>query len=450
MRTLLKASLVATCFALLMVAPVSGDEGFRGRLRRIESEFAPRYMKLAKGAKRHRYPDLVAKYAGLVEALDPGNDDLIDFDPTVKRPAGKSQQKRRKKLEASFVAIRRDEARARLELALWCDREALDEESVHQAAAALALVPGTVSFNADGVITSDLLGTLPKSLSLSIFEEYEVFGGCLVPLDSLPESIPWQRGWRLKTDHFDIATNVSGELSRTLGRALEAAREIYREETGYEVRVRITVFVPNTRRDYISMWIARERPRPAPTNRGKCYRDFCGVDGSQSTRQVVSVAIHEVAHGYLNLGLEAGTGRKGATMPPWFHEGLATYCAGYGKDSLSWRRGEVNPDFGRDAPLQHFAKMARDGRVMALDEFLTAEEFGADFYYQACAFFWFFHETKDAELKKRFARAATAMKKACLGEDRAERGREIFLETIGMEPAELQRAFLAWAKGADS
>jgi len=30
-----------------------------------------------------------------------------------------------------------------------------------------------------------------------------------------------------------------------------------------------------------------------------------------------------------------------------------------------------------------------------------------DFHYQACAFFWFFHETKDEALRKRFAGAVS-------------------------------------------
>ena len=81
-------------------------------------------------------------------------------------------------------------------------------------------------------LSSEDLGALPKSLSLSIYTTHDVFGGALVPLDSIPETIAWKDGWRLATEHSDISTNVSGDLCRTLGRALEAAREIFLREIG--------------------------------------------------------------------------------------------------------------------------------------------------------------------------------------------------------------------------
>jgi len=298
---------------------------------------------------------------------------------------------------------------------------------VDQFCAACALVPGTFSFDEQGVITSSLLGAVSKSLSLTILEDWEVFRGSVVSRKDLPESVPWKDAWRIETKHFAIVTNVSGDLCRTLGRALEAAREIYREETGYDVAARITVHVPATRKKYVGLWLEQNRPAPEPTNLGKCYRDYCAVDGSKPTREVISVALHEVAHGYLNLGLEAESGRRGTTMPPWYHEGLATYCAGYGKDSLSWRRGVVLPEIAKAAPLGAFREIVTKGEAIPLEKFLGAEPGGTAYYLQACAFFWFFHDTEDADLRARFADAVKALRKARLTEDRIERGREIFL-----------------------
>jgi hypothetical protein len=81
-----------------------------------------------------------------------------------------------------------------------------------------------------------------------------------------------------------------------------------------------------------------------------------------------------------------------------------------------------------------------------MEKFLNVAEGNSTFYFQACAFFWFFDETEDAELKAAFARAVEAMNDAALGEDRVVRGNEIFLREIGIPLEELEAKFHAWVK----
>jgi len=434
---------------LLLCGPTVADEDeIRERRRKIEVKFAASYMKIAKEAKRNRGLDLCERAFARVETLDPGNDDAIEFEPTVKGKPSKPQRRKLGKLEKQFGDLRLKEAKQRLDLALWLDGEVLIEESIAEAREALTLAPGPISFNEEGVLSTPKLGRLPCSLSISVLDEHEVVAGDLVPVDQIPEALPWSKGWTLKTKHFLIKTNVSGRLCRTVGRALEAAREIYAEETGFKVKRRISVYILRTRKAYEDYWVKLGKDKPHPGNVGRCYQDHCAIDGTRPTREVVSTAIHEVAHGYFNLGHRSVTGEDGVNMPPWFAEGLATYCAGYGKDSLSFDSGVVLPRVGRDGPLKRFQTLTRLGQARSLEDFMHHEKGDSLFYYQACAFYWFFKETEDQNLKTLYHRAVKEMVDAALdGDERTAGGTAIFRRVMGGDLSELEEEFFAWVRG---
>jgi hypothetical protein len=439
--------LIAIAVLLLLTTAASGaDEDYAGRRGGLEQEFAPRYMDIAEHAKRYHARELTERAYRRAEALAPGLDAVITFDPEVEGRPRHLDARRVEKLAAELADLESREAKAHLALARWCNDEALLDESVREAVAALTLAPGPVAFDEEGVLREPLLGRLPLDLSLSVLDEHEVYAGRLVPREAVPGRIPWGKGWSLSTRHYDLKSNVSGRLVRVVGRALEAARAIYSEMTGFDVKRRITVYVVANRKQYERLWAGLGKEAPAADNVGKCYRDFCGVDGSHPEREVVSVAIHEVAHGYLNLGLEALTGTRGATMPTWYHEGLATYCAGYGPDSLSFDRGVVRPGIAKERPLARFRQLLAAGEARPLKEFLKIEEGDSAFYYQAFAFFWFWYEVEDPELKAGFRRAVAAMEKAALGKDRNARGYEIFVREIGVPLPKIQEGFFAWAR----
>lgn len=446
---MVRSSLVIPLLVLLVAGPALGwdNEAYRKRRRVIEVEFAKRYIWIAIRAKRSKAADLTRETFLRAEDLDPGNDDVIVFDPEVTGRVKKLSMRRVAQLREKFVAARREEAKERLELARWCADEALPAESAAEARIALDLTGGPVTFDREGVLRDPVLGEIPKSLSLQILEEHEVFDGRLVPLDEVPDEIPWKDAWELTTEHYAVRTNVSGYLCREAARALEAARVIYADETGLDVEARITVYIMATRGEYEALWKKLDRPAPDEMNIGKCYRDFCGVDGSKSKTQVLSTAIHEVAHGYLNLGIEALAGERGVTMPVWYHEGLATFCAGYGPDSLSYDSGVVIPRLARDIPLARFREMVADGEAMPLADFLAAEAGDGDFYHQAFAFYWFLRST---DLEDPFDRAARKLYRAKLHEDRTTRGNELFLRAIGLSVEKLESRFLAWVKSDHS
>jgi hypothetical protein len=436
--------------AVLAVMLLSGlapaeDEEIRQRRRKIEVRFASEYIKVAKEARRNRGEDLTRRAYVRAEDLDPGNDDVIDFSLEVKSNPSKPQRRKLEKLERKFAELMTAEAQARLELARWLDDMVFVEESVEETALALRLAPGPVSFDEQGVLSEPKLGNLPTSLSISVFDQYEVVAGKLVKVSDIPEVVPWSEGWKLTTEHFQIETNVSGRLCRTVGRALEAAREIYAEETGFDVTKRISVYILRTRKAYEGYWEKLGREKPHPTNKGKCLGDHCAIDGTQSKEQVISTAIHEVAHGYFNLGHEQATGKEHVAMPTWYAEGLATYCAGYGKGSLSFDRGVVLPRIARDAPLARFQTLVRLHEVRDIEELMRWERGDSLFYYQACAFYWFFKETPDESLKALYRGAVKAMVDAGLtADDHVERGASIFRERMGGDLAMVQEAFLAW------
>ncbi len=434
---------------LILCGPTVADEDqIRERRRQIEVKFAAGYMKIAKEAKRNRGLDLCERAFARAEALDPGNDDAIEFEPTVKGRPSRPQRRKLGKLEKRFSDLCLKEAKQRLDLALWLDEEVMIEESVAEAREALTLAPGPISFNEEGVLSTPKLGRLPDSLSISVLDENEVVAGALIPVDQVPEALPWSKGWTLETKHFLIKTNVSGRLCRTVGRALEAAREIYEEETGFEVEERISVYILRTRKAYEDYWVKLGKDKPGPGNVGRCFRDHCAIDGTRPTREVVSTAIHEVAHGYFNLGHMKVTGRDGVNMPPWFAEGLATYCAGYGKDSLSFDRGVVLPRVGRDGPLKRFQTLLKLGQARDLEDFMHHEEGDSLFYYQACAFYWFFKETGNRNLKTLYRRAVKEMVDAALdGDERVTGGTAIFRRVMGGDLSAVQEEFFAWVRG---
>lgn len=434
---------------LILCGPAIADEDeIRDRRRQIEVKFAASYMKIAKEAKRNCGLELCERAFARVEALDPGNDDSIEFEPTVKGKASKPQRRKLEKLEKQFTDLRLKEARQRLELALWLDEEVEIEESLAEAREALNLAPGPIRFDEEGVLSTPKLGRLPCALSISLLDENEVVDGSLIPVDQVPEALPWSRGWTLKTKHFLIKTNVSGRICRTVGRALEAAREIYEEETGFKVEQPISIYILRTRQAYEDYWVKLGHEKPHPGNTGRCYRDHCAIDGTRSTLEIVSTAIHEVAHGYFNLGHMQTTGQDGVNMPPWFAEGLATYCAGYGKDSLSFDRGVVLPRAGRDGPLKRFQTLLKLGQARDLEDFMHHEEGDSLFYYQACAFYWFFKETKDRDLQALYHRAVKEMVDAALdGDERVTGGTAIFRRAMGGDLSELQEEFFAWVRG---
>lgn len=436
------------CALLLLVLGSAGVGGeVRDRRREIEREFAPRYMDVAEAAKKHRGAALVREAFARAEELAPGDERVIAFDPAVDGTPRSYDRRRLAALEADFRETKTDEARARFALALWCDEEAWIDASVEEAARALRLAPGPVAFDVAGTLSEPVLGELPLALSLSVLDAFEVWQGKLVARPEMPDRIPWEKGFRLETAHFDVRTNVSGRICRLVARALEAAREIYADVTGLEVQKRITVWIVATRGQYVSLMTKLEGEPPAESNIGKCLRDFCGVDGSRSDDEIVGVAIHEVAHGYLNLGIEKRTGVEHTTMPPWYHEGFATYCAGYGKGSLSYDRGVVLPRIARDRPLAHFREMVLAGKSLPLRDFLDAEELDSEYYYQAMAFFWFLDEMEEGELRSAYRRAIAAMEKAGLdGKDRITRGNAIFEKEIGIPLEDLESRFLAWAR----
>ncbi len=447
MVRLVRCSAVLLALLLLVGSSLGEEEEIRQRRRKIEVRFAANYMKLAKEAKRNRGADLCARAFARVEALDPGNDDAIEFEPTAKGKPSKPQRRKLGKLEKQFADLRLKEARERLKFALWLDNDVWIEESVIEAHEALILSRGPISFDEEGTLSTPGLGRLPASLSLSVLDEYEVVAGRLVPEDEIPEALPWSKGWTLKTEHFLIKTNVSGRLCRTVGRALKAAREIYAEETGFKVKKPISVYILRTRKAYENYWVKLGREKPHPSNTGKCYGDHCAIDGTRSTREVVSTAIHEVAHGYFNLGHEKLTGKECASMPPWYAEGLATYCAGYGKGSLSFDRGVVLPKIARDRPLKRFQVLLKLGEARDLEDFMHHERGDSLFYYQAFAFYWFFKETENRDLKTLYRRAVKAMTTAALdGDERVTRGTAIFRREMGGDLAGLQEEFFAWVR----
>lgn len=436
---------------LLLAGPLFADEDeIRERRRKIEVRFARSYMKIAKEAKRNRGADLCARAFLRVEDLDPGNDDSIEFEPEVSGKPNKPQRRKLGKLEKQFADLCLKEARERLKLALWLDDEVWVEEAIDETRQALILAPGPISFNEEGVLSTPKLGRLPTSLSLSVLDEHEVVAGQLVPADEIPEALPWSKGWTLRTEHFLIKTNVSGRLCRTVGRALEAAREIYAEETGFKVEKPISVYILRTRKAYEDYWVKLGKEKPHPTNVGKCYRDHCAIDGTKPSREVVSTAIHEVAHGYFNLGHMKATGKDGVNMPPWFAEGLATYCAGYGKGSLSYDRGVVLPDIARDQPLMRFQQLLKLGEARGLEEFMHHERGDSLFYYQACALYWFFKETGDKDLRLLYRRAVKEMVDAGLDADeRVTKGTAIFRRVMGGDLSGVEEEFFAWVRGLE-
>ena len=193
MVRLVRCSAILVALLLLVGSSIAEDEEIRQRRRKIEVRFAANYMKLAKEAKRNRGADLCVRAFERVEALDPGNDDAITFEPTVKGKPNKPQRRKLGKLERQFAELRLKEARERLKFALWLDSDVWIEESVVEAHQALILSRGPISFDEEGTLSTPGLGRLPASLSLSVLDEYEVVAGRLVPEDEIPEALPWSK-----------------------------------------------------------------------------------------------------------------------------------------------------------------------------------------------------------------------------------------------------------------
>lgn len=438
-----------SAFLLLLLAlaltVLAGDE-VRDRRRVLELAFAPRYMEIAAEAKRAGCAEVVEKAYGRADFLDPGDDAVITFDPEIDFAPGAGHRRRWPALRRQLADLRLEEARARLGLAEWCDDECLVAEALAETLEALALDPGPLAFDEEGVLRSPGLGELPLALSLAVLVDHEVYRERLVRREDLPSKIRWSEGWTLDTAHFHLETNHSGQILRTVGRALEAAREVYAEETGFDVEEKITVYILAERSAYEAFLAKMGEEPPEDSNIGKCKRDLCAVDGSRPIREVVSVCIHEVAHGYFNLGHEALTGTRGVAMPTWYAEGLATYCAGYGKGSLSWNRGEVDPAIARDPPIRRFQELVRVGQAMPLGEFLMVAKGNSTFYYQAYAFYWFLRETRPEAFRKAVDRLA----REALTEKDVGNSAAIFVEELAVDPDELQQAFLAWVAAQET
>ncbi|MCU0726986.1 MAG: hypothetical protein MUE73_14535 [Planctomycetes bacterium] len=442
----MRASWVAPLLLLLLTAgearPAVPEE-VRVRRRAIEVKYAKLYMEIAKEARKVRDEDLVREVFTRAEELDPGNDAVLKFGEPNGNGKARPDTRRSELLKKRFASVRADEAKARLELARWCDDEAWAEESVEEAREALRLCPGPVCFDEEGVLTESTLGRLPRSLSISVLDGHEVFRGRLVPRSEVPSPLAWADGFSLRTEHFLIKTNVSGSLCRTMGRTLEAARVVYREETGFDVRAPITVFVVSTRSAYEEYHVKLGKEKPDRDNIGKCWRDFCVVDGSRSTEAVLSVAVHEVAHGYLNLGIEALTGKEGAGVPTWLTEGLATFCAGYGQGSNAVDNGVVDPEKARAPSLRRFQELIRVRETRPLAAFLPMDCCDSIFYYQAFAFWWFLRDGASEEIRAHWRRAYDRICRAGLTEGATPLGNRIFVEEMG-DLAGLDAAFYEW------
>lgn len=430
---------------LLLTAAVRADEAeYRMRRVGLDERFAAAYMEIAAGARKLRAADLAEEAFRIAEKLDPVNEAVMTFDPDVQGEPKKSSEKRIGMLREDFARTRVEEAKERIALALWCDEEALPEQAQVEACAALRTLPGPVSFDERGTLSTPRVGELPTSLSIAVLEEHDVYRGRLVPLADLPEKIAWEEGWLLETKHFLIQTNVSGKLCRRVGRVLESAREVYRRESGFDVAAKITVFIVAERKAYEELWVAMDRPRPKKSNEGKCVGDFCGVDGSKPEERILTTAIHEVAHGYYNLGHAAAVRKRPVEMPVWFKEGFATFCAGYGSGSLSWEDGIVLPEIAKEKPLARFKEMVEVRSYRHLGKFLEMGSEDSAFYLQAYAFYWFMKEVEDPDLRDRLRTGVAKMVGAAIGgEDAAGRLNEIFLGEIGDLDA-LERKFLDW------
>jgi hypothetical protein len=418
-------------------------EEVRVRRRAIEVKFAKLYMEVAKDARKARDEEAAGEAFARAGELDPGNRDVLKFEEGDGNGKAHPDARRAEQVKKRLAALHTEEAKARLELARWCDDEAWVDSSVEEAREALRLCPGPIGFDAEGVLSEPVLGQLPRSLSISVLDGHEVFKGRLVPRSEVPSPLAWADGWSLSTEHFLIRTNVSGRICRTMGRTLEAARVVYREETGFDVAARITVYVVATRSAYEEYHVKLGKEKPDRDNIGKCWRDFCVVDGSRSTEAVIAVAVHEVAHGYLNLGVEALSGKKDAGVPTWLTEGFATFCAGYGRDSNAVDAGVVDPRKARDPSLERFQELIRVRENRPLQEFLPMDSCDSIFYYQAFAFWWFLREGASEEVRARWRRAWDRICRAGLTEAPTALGNEIFIEEMGDLPG-LDAAFLEW------
>ncbi|RMG32972.1 MAG: DUF1570 domain-containing protein [Planctomycetota bacterium] len=155
----------------------------------------------------------------------------------------------------------------------------------------------------------------------------------------------------------------------------------------------------------------------------------------------ISTVVHEATH---QIAFNSGMHRRLADTPPWLVEGMAMY---FETPDLNSRNGWRT--IGRPNPwrLRPFLAAARRGRILPLEDFVTAQEVFADpqtaplAYAQAWALTYFLIKTARNDML-RYLR--TLSRYAPLIERSDEQKRKDFTAAFGTDFAALQRSFLAY------
>lgn len=249
----------------------------------------------------------------------------------------------------------------------------------------------------------------------------------------------WDHAWELTTAHYVIRTNHSERFAKTLSIAIEDAYQAFGKVLGPPPSsgkpMRLLAF--RTYEDYraycerTNNLAALNAAGFAPSEPGTA----CGYDKLKDEATLLETMVHEAAHLYFVQAYPA------ARPPSWLAEGMATYFEGFDVDAHAHLTFHHRPK----SRAAGFAQALADRRALKLDEMLasnagvlinTSADKALVFYAQSWALFYFLQQA-DPATKARFDELLVAV----------GRGSTPSLpKTLGLEPAALESAFLAYSR----
>ncbi|MBI4613962.1 MAG: FHA domain-containing protein, partial [Planctomycetes bacterium] len=255
----------------------------------------------------------------------------------------------------------------------------------------------------------------------------------------------WDNAWQLKTDHYDLRTNMTDDFVLELGDFLEESWKAYAKYFGGEFSDRLEIWGFRTYDD---------------------YRRYCEETGNQSHLQAGGFAESRNDRG---VGWNSGGGGKGLQstlmhegahlyyfnvfpphmMPSWYAEGEATQFEGYKWDpntkalTLDYiARGRL-PTLKSQILAGTAMKISDIVRGDALSSIQAGPAAGATFYASAWGLMYFIDHYPDPEFRKHAAEYKRKMDAGEYGFARgpAPPGEDPFEKAFGPDLEGLQKKF---------
>ncbi len=199
------------------------------------------------------------------------------------------------------------------------------------------------------------------------------------------DAVPWDKATEIKTTHYRVRTNLSGEVARDIAYTMEILRTNLASQFGLRGKgATFTINVVATLDEYRKAW---------PQAGGSL--GFCSTSEICTFYQppmTTAVLMHEGTHQTIR--------RVASACPRWLHEGLATYfeCSRFSFDA---ERKKVRLEVGllNAMRLANFQQELNEGKAVSIETFMTGK--GGNPYSQGWALVYYLAKGKDGEYARR-------------------------------------------------